>query len=677
MMIGKRINGRYKIVEMIGGGGMANVYLAEDMILEREVAVKILRLDFANDEELIKRFNREAQAAASLDHPNIVNIYDVGEENDIYYIVMEYVKGLTLKQYIQRHHHIPVEKTLHIMEQVTSAIEHAHQHGIIHRDIKPQNILIDENDNVKITDFGIATALSATTITQTNSVLGSVHYLSPEQARGGMANKKSDVYSLGIVMFELLTGRLPFSGESAVSIALKHLQTTTPSVKRWNPSVPQSVENIVLKATAKDSFHRYDSVHEMKEDIETALMPDRLNELPFVIPEDMDATKAMPIITDRTVVPGYDDTIVATENTVMQNVQKQPVDSKPNDDSKAKSKKLKKKKKKKEKKPKKKLFKILLITLVCIGLLIVLTLTVLPRLLSPSEVKVPDVSGETLEDAIEILLAEGLEAGEETEVENDEVEANHVISTSPAAGRNVKKGAAINLTISKGPKEVELDDYIGKNIDVVKRLLKNLGFEDDNIVVTEEYNDSVASGNVIRQSPQANSTVIPSQEVIELTVSKGYQQITLKDLRGFNEAGVKGYASETGLKYTISEEAYSNDVPAGEVISQLPDPGTKVSVGSTIKVVISKGKEELPPKQKVIQITIPYEPEIPGEPQEVIVYIEDMNNSMTDPADTFMITETTTKEYTLQIAQDGVAGYRVVRDTKEILSDKIPYSTEE
>ena len=263
---------------MVGGGGMANVYLARDMILDRDVALKILRMDFNNDEEFIKRFNREAQSATSLAHPNIVSIYDVGEDGDIYYIVMEYVEGMTLKQYIQKNDPIPIEKALDIMKQITAAISHAHHNGIIHRDIKPQNILIDHEGNVKITDFGIAIALSSTNITQTNAVLGSVHYLSPEQARGGMANKKSDIYSLGIVMFELFTGRLPFSGESAISIALKHLQSETPSPKRWNPDIPQSVENIILKATAKDSFYRYESVDAMWEDLRTALDPNRINE---------------------------------------------------------------------------------------------------------------------------------------------------------------------------------------------------------------------------------------------------------------------------------------------------------------------------------------------------------------------------------------------------------------
>lgn len=298
MLIGKRLSGRYKILRVIGGGGMANVYLARDMILDRDVAMKVLRFDFSNDDEFIKRFRREAQSATSLAHPNIVSIFDVGEEDGIYYIVMEYVEGNTLKQYIQQYAPLHPREALNIMEQIVSAIAHAHENHIVHRDIKPHNILIDPHGNVKVTDFGIAMALSSTTITQTNSVLGSVHYLSPEQARGGMANKKSDIYSLGIVLFELLTGRLPFDGESAISIALKHLQSETPSAKRWNATVPQSVENIILKAMAKDTFHRYESAEEMEADLSTALNPERLHEEKFVIPEDTEATKAIPIITD-------------------------------------------------------------------------------------------------------------------------------------------------------------------------------------------------------------------------------------------------------------------------------------------------------------------------------------------------------------------------------------------
>src|SRR5699024_1100666 len=255
MLEGHLLNERYLIKATIGGSGSANVYVAREKILERDVAIKVLRLEYANDGEFIARLDREAQSDTSLPHPNIVNIYDVGEENHILYMVMEYVDGMTLKEYIQRYRPLEVHMALDIMKQITDAIAHAHANDIVHRDIKPQNILIDTYGQVKVTDFGIAIALSATALTQTNAVLGSVHYLSPEQARGGVATKKSDIYSLGIVLYELLTGRIPFSNESPVSIALKHLHNDTPSVRRFNQDFPQSVDNIVLKATAKDPFH--------------------------------------------------------------------------------------------------------------------------------------------------------------------------------------------------------------------------------------------------------------------------------------------------------------------------------------------------------------------------------------------------------------------------------------
>src|SRR5699024_7624896 len=281
MIIGHLLNERYRIKRRIGGGGMANVYLGYDLILERNVAIKVLRMEFVNDPEFVERFDREAQAATSLSHPNIVSIYDVGEEDDILYIVMEYIDGLTLKEYVMQHGPLSVEIAVDIMEQLTSAIQHAHENGLIHRDIKPQNVLIDHHGTVKVTDFGIAIALSATALTQTNSVLGSVHYLSPEQARGGKATKKSDIYSLGIVFYELVTGQMPFSGQSPVSIALKHLQNDTPSVRQINPAIPQSVENIILKATTKDPFNRYQSVAEMEHVISISLNPENINEPKF------------------------------------------------------------------------------------------------------------------------------------------------------------------------------------------------------------------------------------------------------------------------------------------------------------------------------------------------------------------------------------------------------------
>lgn len=688
MLIGKRIYGRYKIVRMIGGGGMANVYLAQDMILEREVAVKILRMDFNNDEEFIKRFNREAQSATSLYHPNIVSIYDVGEEDDIYFIVMEYVKGLTLKQYIQQHQHIPVEKTLDIMQQITSAISHAHQHGIIHRDIKPQNILIDDEDHVKITDFGIATALSATSITQTNAVLGSVHYLSPEQARGGMANKKSDIYSLGIVMFELLTGRLPFSGESAVSIALKHLQSSTPSPKRWNPLIPQSVENIVLKAMAKDSFHRYENVEEMKADLMTALLPNRINEKPFIIPEDMDATKAIPVITEDTVIQEHDDTIIVNSDTQEyqedlddyddEESQEEVIIHKPKASS-PKVKKIKsataktKKVKVKEKKPKGKFIKGIFTTVIILALISVLAYVALPKLLEPPDVEIPNVQGESVNDAIAILVEKNFKIGKTHEVDDEEIEENKVIKTSPEAGRVVKEGKEIEIYVSKGKKTTKMMDFTNHHLDDAISTLETLGFKDP---VTNEINsDEYDAGTVIEQDPIADSDVIPSETTVHLTVSKGPSQITVKDLSEFNQRMLTDYENESGLHIKVTKEIYSDTVGEGLVVDQWPKPYQKVDKGSTVQVLLSKGKKELPPQVVKRELTIPYEPDPlePGKPQEVQIYIEDMNRSMTEPAEVFTITEDIKKTIELTIAPDGKAGYKIIRDNSVIDDEAIPY----
>ena len=279
---GQKIDGRYQVIRTIGEGGMANVYLAYDTILDREVAVKVLRGDLANDEKFVKRFQREAKAASSLNHPNIVEMYDVGEDDGNYFIVMEYVSGKTLKSLIKKRGALSLSETIDIMLQLTSGIACAHDSYIIHRDLKPQNVMILEDGRVKITDFGIAVALNSAELTQTNSVMGSVHYLPPEQANGSGATVKSDIYSLGILMYELLTGKLPFKGDNAVEIALKHMKEKLPSIIEQNPNIPQSVENVVIKACAKNPENRYDSVKEMHEDLKTVLSEERANEKKLV-----------------------------------------------------------------------------------------------------------------------------------------------------------------------------------------------------------------------------------------------------------------------------------------------------------------------------------------------------------------------------------------------------------
>lgn len=664
MLIGKRISGRYKILEVIGGGGMANVYLAKDMILEREVAMKVLRFDFSNDDEFIKRFRREAQSATSLAHPNVVSIYDVGEEDGIYYIVMEYVDGQTLKQYIQQFAPIHPRKAVNIMVQIVSAIQHAHDNHIIHRDIKPHNILIDHHGNVKVTDFGIAMALSSTTITQTNSVLGSIHYLSPEQARGGLANNKSDIYSIGIVLFELLTGRLPFDGESAISIALKHLQSETPSPKRWNPDIPQSLENIILKATAKDSFHRYDSAEEMEKDLETAFDVSRISEPRFSIPEDFEATKAIPIITNEDIEQSkIEDTIVHSP------IDNQKEEPKTNN-------KQNKKLAKKEKKPKKQKSKLAIFIITTFIILItasVAAFTIIPPMMLPKDIEVPDVSGETYEDAVDILHENGFEVGEPVLLSDEEIEEGYVIKTYPSASEITKEGATITIYESTGKEKVVLDDYYGRNIDRVKSILEMKGFK---VNVKEESDEVETAGTILSQSPEVGEEVIPSEETIEFTVSSGPKLEKIEKLVGKSKTEVDGYVRSKGFTSTESE-AYSNDIPIGHLISQFPEEGQEVvPKDTTLQLVYSSGPEPEPPKKVERTVEIPYEPEEEGQELEVIISIDDAENSISEIYDSFNITGPQTKRLKFTIAPDDSAFYQITIDNKVVASETIPYSEE-
>lgn len=451
MMIGKRINDRYKVVSAIGGGGMANVFLAHDMILDRNVAVKVLRIDLADESNLIRRFQREAQSATSLVHPNIVSIYDVGEENDLHYIVMEYVEGMDLKQYIHENHPIPFEKTVDIMLQIVSAVAVAHSAHIVHRDLKPQNILIDHDGVVKITDFGIAMALSETSITQTNSLLGSVHYLSPEQARGGMATQKSDIYSLGIVLYELLIGKVPYDGESAVSIAIKHLQASIPSIREQNPEVPQSLENIVIRATAKDPFLRYQTAEEMESDLKTALDPERRNEEKYVFPMDDGETKTIPIIAAKNMMQNLDNTVVATEEKPEAPAEKP----------------------KKKKSNKKKIWIISGITILFVIIIALLWYFGRP----PATVKIPNVANDTKETAVQKLQSAGFNVGESFEKNSDKIEEGKVIETDPEIGAAEEKGSTVNLYVSIGAKKITVTDYTGKSYDTVKQVLDQQGYK--------------------------------------------------------------------------------------------------------------------------------------------------------------------------------------------------------
>lgn len=659
MLIGRNINGRYKIKELIGGGGMSNVYLAHDMILDRDIAIKLLRFDFSNEEELRRRFQREALSTTSLAHPNIVNIFDVGEDAAIPYLVMEYVKGKTLKEYIIEHSPIAPEQAVKIMKQLASALAHAHHNQIVHRDIKPQNILMDEEGNVKISDFGIAMALSATSYTQTNSVLGTVHYLSPEQARGGNATKKSDIYSLGIVMYELLTGRLPFSGESAVSIALKHLQTETPSLREIVPTIPQSLENVVLKATAKNAQHRYQSADEMDEDLSTVLLPERLNEPKFATPIDEDATRAMPAIKDSSPYVNAEETITNGSSKKL--------------NSKNGSKPIAPKKEKKRKMP---WVVGILLFLVIAGLSVALAF---PDLFGPQQAAVPDVAGMERDEAVEELEAAGFIIGEDRERYSDDVEEGSIIRTIPEAGKLRSVETEIQLYLSLGKESSEIADYVGRNIEQTLELLESRFLS---VNQTEEFSEEPA-GTILEQNPEAGSEIIPSETELEFVVSKGKDMRAVANLIGYDEADLSEYARSTGFHINIVGEEASTDGEAGTVLTQTPAPDSELEAGGAINVVLSSGPPALPQKTYIHTIRVPYEPETPAEEGEdpveqlVQIYIQDETRTMAEPVEEFTITEDTERRVELQIAEGNRAVYRVLRDGNMITEETIEYNNVE
>lgn len=651
MLEGKRISDRYKVLEIIGGGGMSNVYLAHDMILNRDVAIKVLRYDFTNEAELHRRFQREALSVTSLTHPNIVSIYDVGDDQDLHYIVMEYVKGKTLKQYIQENSPVSPAKSVQIMKQLTSAIAHAHENGIIHRDIKPQNILMDENGNVKVTDFGIAMTLSATSFTQTNSVLGTVHYLSPEQARGGTATKKSDIYALGIVLYELLTGELPFSGESAVSIALKHLQSETPSVRKLNATIPQSLENVVLKATAKDPLHRYESVEAMNKDLQTVLSIERINESKFVVPIDEEATKAIPIIKEKLGRP-------IIEKKLEQPVKKQQDNKKQEKKEKAKDKGRKK----------------WSIIGASVGAFIILffILFFTTDLFSPKKIEIPDLKNVELEEGVKQLEELGFVIGKKDERYNEEVKEGFIIETDPSAGKSRVKGTKIDVIVSLGAEVVEMDDYTGKDVDQVVEMLKDNDYLD--VEVVEQYS-SESEGTIIDQEPAAGEEIIPQETKVVLTVSQGVQMGKVSNLKGYNESALDEYARTSGFKINVAQQEYSDSVPKGNVISQSPEAGTKLEIGSTIDVVVSKGPKEKKVKLYNKIISIPYEPFSEGEEQIVRIYIQDKKNTMAEPYEELKITDDTSYQIRLEIEEGQKAAYRIDRDSIVIAEETISYDS--
>ena len=559
---GQKINDRYEIIRSIGEGGMANVYLGYDTILDRNVAIKVLRGDLSNDEKFVRRFQREALSASSLSHPNIVEMYDVGEDDGLYYIVMEYVEGKTLKQLLKKRGSLTISEAIDIMLQITDGIAHAHDSYIIHRDLKPQNIMIQDDGQIKITDFGIAMALNSTQLTQTNSVMGSVHYLPPEQASGKGSTIKSDIYSIGIIFYELLTGSLPFRGDNAVEIALKHMKEPLPSLMKEDSSTPQSIQNIILRSTAKNPKNRYNNANEMHRDLLTALDDERMDEEPYVYKypehEQESATKALKKLEEQ--------------------------DEEEEED--------------KNDKKRKKIIIILSIIFGVIAVVLLSIFLIVPKVTEKESIKVPDVSDMSVGAAEKKLQDKGFKVATKIKVVNsDKIKEGKVVKTDPAAGRYVKEGTMITIYKSKGEKTYTIEDYTGKNyIEIQTELEKvyNLEVTVEKKIVDDgkEYDKQ----QIIGQSLAKGSKVKKGDSII-LYIPDIVDEYPDMSGEGWNIDDVEAFCSKYGITLqTKTQEAAGYE--EGKVMSQSRSAGSPIVKGTSLTVVIAKKPTEKPPTEK-------------------------------------------------------------------------------
>ena len=659
---------RYRIIDTLGEGGMANVYLAEDIILQRKVAVKILRLDLQNEPQTQARFQREALATSELSHPNIVSVLDVGTDHGLPYMVMEYVDGPDLKEYIRQNAPLDLHEVIRIMDQILSAVALAHKHNVIHRDLKPQNILMDKRGNIKIADFGIAVALNQSSVTQTNSVMGSVHYMSPEQTRGGLVTKQSDIYSLGIILYELITGTVPFNGDTPVSIALKHAQEPIPSIRKKDQSVPQALENVVLKATAKDPRDRYATAQAMQADLDSSLDPERADE-PVFVPNHGNNN-------DKTIVlPGFK--APEKEQTVESEEENKPD----------------KKEKKKDFWQNVKSHKWWWIfSVIAAGLIIFIMIFALSgNNNKPRQVHIPDVTNITEKRAEKRLEAAGLQVGKVIRRQSDDIKKGHVIGTKPAAGNSVDQGKAIILIVSSGTSMVKVPDVVGDNYDEAAEKLENQGFD---VVREDQYSNKMAKGNIISQSIAAGVEVKPTQTTITLVVSRGKQikpkinTVTLKDLHNYSLKSAQDYAKEHGLTLQINQE-YSDEVERGLVISMQPEAGTKVDRGSTVTIKVSRGPKEEKDTTVTKTFTVNYvgsdlkkDDKFDGKSGEtdtkednskgdhVQIYIKDDDHSLSNIYRDLYIKRDMSFSIPFSI-KDGNGQLRVVRNGETVLNEKV------
>ncbi|MBQ9853862.1 MAG: Stk1 family PASTA domain-containing Ser/Thr kinase [Bacilli bacterium] len=610
---GQKISDRYTIIKSIGEGGMANVFLAEDSILNRKVAVKVLRGDLSTDEKFIRRFQREALSVSNLSHQNIVEVYDVGEEDGEYYIVMEYLSGKTLKQLLKKRETLTLTEVIDIMSQITDGISHAHSSYIIHRDIKPQNIMIEDNGLIKITDFGIAMALNATQLTQTNSVMGSVHYLPPEQASGKNSTIKSDIYSIGILMYELITGNVPFKGDNAVEIALKHMKEKIPSIRKQNPAIPQSVENILLRATAKNPRNRYESAKQMHEDLLHCLDEEHANDkkISFEYPEnDLDETAPIKVVKPKVETPSEKEIEKIKEEIIEEKKesknQKDAVtkdinedefsdeefdeedfdddDNEDEDDDFV--------------EPPRKNTIIYILASFFLLLLISAGVIWLVTTKEVEDVSVPDIVGMPIEEAIDTLTKEGFTYTTEQK-NSDTIEEGKVVKTNPRAGSTRKKGDTITIYESIGGNYYYLENYVGKDYAEVKAKLElleiNVIVEKKDVEEQEKYKDK--EDIILEQEPAYNKdkkTLIEKGDTITIFIPNIVDEYPDMVSEGWTLSSVLAFADEYKINLeildkngnTIPESEYSVHKDAVVTKQSLP-AGYAILEGVTFKININ------------------------------------------------------------------------------------------
>lgn len=654
-MIGEVISERYKIVKYLGGG-MSFVYLATDIILNREVVVKMIKADPLDKEKSVRRFQREVESTIQLSHPNIVSVLDVDETDEYHILVTEVVHGVNLKEHILKNSPLDIDEVIRIAMMTLRGIEHAHDRGIIHRDIKPQNILLDTNGRVKITDFGIAKALSETRMTETNQVIGSVQYISPEQAKGQNTDERTDIYSFGVMLFELLTGRLPYEAETAVSVALKHISEPFPNISEYR-DIPVGLKNIIMKCTEKEPVNRYRHA----DDVLSALVYYKDVSEPYepVKKEEQEKTMVTPIPAAKPSEP-----VKAAEQ--------EPV-SKENNEA--------------ETEPKKKRRKwpwILFILLFLLAAAAVIVYLLWPRQ-SPT-VSLENLQNATVEEAEEYLLSEDLVAGEVSETYDENFEEGMIIETEPVSGTDVERGSSVDMLVSLGEEPYTMNDHVGDMFEDVKTDLEAAGFT--NIQSETEYSDE-APGTILEQSIAEGEELTPDSSPITFTVSDGVAPIPITNYAGTSLEAARAELESQGFIVNVTTEVYSDEVPEGAIVSQDPSYGDFLP-GSQINVIVSLGEE--PPEETTYQISlnIPYpeseesgnssdsseedsdsESDAEAEPLEAEIYIEDKDNDIEEVSETIEITEDTNHTISL-ILQEGASGqYRVEVDGKEVIKETV------